>query len=31
MVALIDGGAVVPVTRKILLGHGETPNVVDSR
>jgi len=30
IVALIDGGAVVPVTRKILLGHGETPNVVDS-
>jgi len=23
MVALIDGGAVVPVTWKILLGHGE--------
>jgi len=31
IVALIDGGAVVLVTRKILLGHGETPNVVDSR
>jgi len=30
MVALIDGGAVVPVTRKILLGCGEMPNVVDS-
>jgi len=31
MVALIDGGVVVPVTQKILLGHGETPNVVDSQ
>jgi len=28
--ALIDGGAVVLVTQKILLGHGEMPNVVDS-
>jgi len=31
MVALIDGGAVVPVTRKILLGCGEILNVVDSQ
>jgi len=31
IVALIDGGAVVPVTQKILLGHGETLNVVDSQ
>ena len=31
MVALIDGGAVVPVTQKILLRHGEMPNVVDSQ
>jgi len=32
MVALIDGGVVVVlVTRKILLGHGEMLNVVDSR
>jgi len=31
MVALIDGGAVVPVTWKILLGGGGTPNVVDSQ
>jgi len=31
MVALIDCGAVVPVTQKILLGHGEMPNVVDSQ
>jgi len=30
IVALIDGGAVVPVTWKILLGCGETLNVVDS-
>jgi len=30
MVALIDGGVVVLVTWKILLGHGETLNVVDS-
>jgi len=31
MVALIDGGTVVPVTWKILLGCGEMPNVVDSQ
>jgi len=31
MVALSDGGVVVPVTWKILLGCGETPNVVDSQ
>ena len=30
MVALIDGGMVVPVTQKILLGCGETSDVVDS-
>jgi len=30
IVALIDGGAVVPITQMILLGHGEMPNVVDS-
>jgi len=31
IVALIDGDVVVPVTQKILLGRGETPNVVDSQ
>jgi len=30
MVALIDGGVVVPVTQKILLGCGEMQNVVNS-
>jgi len=31
MVALIDGGVVVPVTWKILLRCGEMPNVMDSQ
>ena len=31
MVALIDGGTVVPVTEKILLGCGDMLNVVDSQ
>jgi len=31
IVALIDGGAVVLVTQKILLGCGKTLNVVDSQ